>query len=247
MKTYFSFLSVFLFLSGFGQKKKSSYQEREELFQDIYKSLMAESKSIDLKKLEKIVLKNIDEKRLNKDNLVFIIDDLDSKIFAFEVDAFEDIPSIATNPYFNQSTFWTRKNINYLANRLKKNLIPYRGGYQSNFINDSIQLKRLDNKTFAKELSNQKKGKYIQEKEGKISQNEIFYFPYKNKKRLELNSIENDNINYDIINLLFRNLRGKTVSFKIIYNNDRDNAVIKTYQYQNHAWVEIPNKQENKF
>ena len=245
MKTLFSFLFVFLFVFGFGQRNYTTYEKRQELYQENYKALMAESKSIDLKKLDKIILKNIDEKKLKKDNLVFIIEDLDVKIFPFEIDAYEYVPSKAINPYFNQSTFWTRKNIKYLVDKLKKNIIPYKGGYEYGFI-DSIQLKNLDNKIFAKELSNQKIGKYLQEKDGKISEKVFLYFPY-DDENLELKSIEKENINFDTINIKFRNFQGKIVSFKIIYNADRENTVTKTYQYQNKTWIEIPTKEEYEF
>gem|GEM_PF-6504969 len=247
MKALFSFFVIFLFLLGFGQQKKSSYEKKLELYQENYKALMAESKSMDLKQLEKIILKNIDSKKLRKDNLVFVIDDLDVKIFPFEIDAYQYVPSISTNPYFNQATLWTENSVKYLVNRMKKNLIPYRSGYQSDFIIDSIQLKNLDNKIFARELSNQKIGKYIQQKEGKIFEKEFLYFPYNDKESLELKSMDNVNINFDTINLLFRNLKGKIVSFKIIYNDDKKNAVTKTYQYQNKTWVEIPTTQEHEF
>lgn len=246
MKALFSLAMFFLFLLGFGQGKKSNYQKRQEIYQETFELLMNESKTVNLRKLEKIVLNNIDEKKLIKNNLVFIIKDLDEKIFAFEIDAYQYAPSTALHPYFNQATFWTKKNINYLVNKFKKNLIPSKSIYQYSFINDSIQLKNLDNKIFAKELSKQKKGKYIQEETRKISEKEFLYFPYRNEN-LELKRIENENINFDVIDLQFRNFQSKVVSFKIIYNNDLDKVVVKTYQYQNKSWVEIPTKKEYEF
>jgi len=235
-----------MFLLGFGQGKKSHYQKSQELYHETFELLMNESKTVNLRKLKKIVLNNIDDKKLTKNNLVFVIKDLDEKIFAFEIDAYQYVPSTALHPYFNQATFWTKKNINYLVNKFKKNLIPSRSSYQYSFINDSIQLKSLDNKIFAKELSNQKKGKYIQEEASKISEKEILYFPYRNEN-LELKCIEKENVNFDVIDVQFRNFEGKVVSLKIIYNDDRDNAVTKTYQYQNKTWVEIPTKKEHEF
>ena len=82
MKTPLSFLLFFLFLLGFGQTKENSYEYRKQKYEEtVYNELMKESKIMNLKKFDKIVLGSIDESKLKKENVVFIIQDLDIKIF----------------------------------------------------------------------------------------------------------------------------------------------------------------------
>ena len=245
MKTHLSLIFIFVFLLGSGQTLETTYEKQQERYHKKYLTLMDESKTIDLKKLGKIVLKTIDESKLKKDNLVFVLKDLDVKIFYFEIDAYEYVPSTVINPYFNQAIFWTENNAKYLVKKFKKNLISSKSDY--NVFIDYNRLKNLDNKIFAKELSNQKLGKYKKEEGGKISEKEFLYFPYKKKENLKLESIEKENINFDIINIEFQNFEGKIVSFRIIYNSDKENSVTKTYQYQNKKWLEIPTVEEYKF
>ena len=81
MKTPLSFLLLFLFLLVFGQTKENSYEYRKQKYEEtVYNELMKESKIMNLKKFDKIVLGSIDESKLKKENVVFIIQDLDIKI-----------------------------------------------------------------------------------------------------------------------------------------------------------------------
>ena len=82
MKTPLSFLLLFLFLLLFGQTKENSYEYRKQKYEEtVYNELMKESKIMNLKKFDKIVLGSIDESKLKKENVVFLIQDLDIKIF----------------------------------------------------------------------------------------------------------------------------------------------------------------------
>ena len=84
MKTPLSFLLLFLFLLGFGQTKENSYEYRKQKYEEtVYNELMKESKIMNLKKFDKIVLGSIDESKLKKENVVFLIQDLDIKIFYY--------------------------------------------------------------------------------------------------------------------------------------------------------------------
>ncbi|MFN8364227.1 MAG: hypothetical protein U0T78_02720 [Cloacibacterium normanense] len=70
MKTPLSFLLLFLFLLVFGQTKENSYEYRKQKYEEtVYNELMKESKIMNLKKFDKIVLGSIDESKL-KENVV---------------------------------------------------------------------------------------------------------------------------------------------------------------------------------
>ena len=74
MKTPLSFLLFFLFLLGFGQTKENSYEYRKQKYEEtVYNELMKESKIMNLKKFDKIVLGSIDESKLKKENVVFFM------------------------------------------------------------------------------------------------------------------------------------------------------------------------------
>ena len=76
MKTPLSFLLFFLFLLGFGQTKENSYEYRKQKYEEtVYNELMKESKIMNLKKFDKIVLGSIDESKLKKENVGFLIQD----------------------------------------------------------------------------------------------------------------------------------------------------------------------------
>ena len=115
-----------------------------------------------------------------------------------------------------------------------------------NIVKDKNILKHIDNKVFAKDLLNQKKGKYVEINKGKIFEKEILFFPY-NRNNLELKVIGNENVNFDTVRIEFQNFIGKVIGFKIIYNGNEKELTQKTYQYQNKNWVEIPTTDEYKF
>ena len=209
---------------------------------------MKESKIMNLKKFDKIVLGSIDESKLKKENVVFIIQDLDIKIFYYYEDVYSYTSSEARCPYYNQAIFWNVKNVKYLVNKFRKNFIPKKYGVEFGFINEKDKniLKHIDNKVFAKDLLNQKKGKYVEINKGKIFEKEILFFPY-NRNNLELKVIDNENVNFDTVRIEFQNFIGKVIGFKIIYNGNEKELTQKTYQYQNKNWVEIPTTDEYKF
>ena len=249
MKTPLSFLLLFLFLLVFGQTKENSYEYRKQKYEEtVYNELMKESKIMNLKKFDKIVLGSIDESKLKKENVVFLIQDLDIKIFYYYEDVYSYTSSKARCPYYTQAIFWNVKNVKYLVNKFRKNFIPKKYGVEFGFINEKDKniLKHIDNKVFAKDLLNQKKGKYVEINKGKIFEKEILFFPY-NRNNLELKVIGNENVNFDTVRIEFQNFIGKVIGFKIIYYGNEKELTQKTYQYQNKNWVEIPTTDEYKF
>ena len=99
------------------------------------------------------------------------------------------------NKYIDKKT----RNQKFLINRI--NYIEYK---------DKNILKHIDNKVFAKDLLNQKKGKYVEINKGKIFEKEILFFPY-NRNNLELKVIGNENVNFDTVRIEFQNFIGKVM------------------------------------
>src|SRR5215813_10139063 len=111
-------LSFTFFLSCFCTAQMSRQQaeaERMKMEVTVYSELIMESQQVDLKKISKIVLKSINKNYLTKPNLVFEIENLNPVHIASDLQPVEYVPSRMRNPYFNQITFWNKKNISFLV------------------------------------------------------------------------------------------------------------------------------------
>lgn len=234
--------SLLFFLLAYSVSAQLSRQENEvqkmKMEASIYTQLIMESQQVDLKKMNKIILRSINKKYLTKPNLVFFIENL-NPTSADELQAFEQTPSRMRNPYLNQVTFWNKKNISFLNKKLEKNLIPYRNdvfdyGYLSS--DHKTVITRLDDGYIKQHILEQKEGKIITIKYNTISEEKIFYFPYNSQPLvLEKNS---ENVNFDKIFIEFSNRPEKIVEFTIYYNYPEHSERF-VYQYIHNQWKAI--------
>lgn len=146
------------------------------------------------------------------------------------------------NPVYNAKFFWTEENIQKIVKKWRKNLVPALG-YEV-FLNKNRESKEafylsIRDMKFYELVVNQKAGKFLKKKEGKYTfETELYYFQ-SDDENLILQDINNEK-NYDVLNLIFRNKLGKIVVVRL-------NQKYKTYQYQNKKWVEIATIDEYKF
>lgn len=140
------------------------------------------------------------------------------------------------NPYFNQVTFWNKKNISFLVKKLKKNLIPYRvDGYNYGYLSPDNKkiIELLDENYIKQHILEQKEGKIITVKNNETSENKILYFPY-DSQPLVLKE-NGDLTNFDKIRIDFSNRSEKIIEFAISYNFNEHRERF-AYQYINNRW-----------
>ena len=245
MKTPLSFLLLFLFLLGFGQKIRDTTCGYEKHLSE-YKQVLLESKYIDYSKLYKNIVNDIDKRRLSNKNLVFLVED--KKIinpYDEQIGECEYVSKFWLNPNYNQTNFWNKLNIEFLKKRLKKNLIPARYSEYSSiqFITDNTL--KSDFIELVKLVKEQKIAEIIEKQNQRITiRKKIYYFPYFIKDLVLINNI--DKKNYDLLYLKFYNYKKRIVTVRFDYLDNKD-GYYKTYQYQNKKWVEIPTTDEYKF
>jgi len=273
MKTPLSFLLLFLFLLGFGQKTESTRSYQIEKYcneqNKIYLQLEKDFKRVDFSKLYIKIVSDFDLEKIKDDNLVFHFRNLENERRG---SVFEDewiCENNSLNPFYNQVSFWNKKTIKYIQKKLNKNLIPFLQRIDDYVFVDNSE-ENLDERTEyyyfreSKKLieltKKQSKGTLIKKYKRFDSSNkvetvdekkEFYYFPY-NKDKLELITLQGENQNFDTVFLEFLNKPGKIVVVKFKYNLDEpiskdEDTVYKTYQYQNNKWVEIPTTDEYKF
>lgn len=128
MKTPLSFLLLFLFLLGFGQKIKddSCSYYRKNLY-ELAEKVKKEKNQINYKKLIKIIDRDINKEKLNSENLVLTYN-VDFNYYprladdeVIKNDCLLDEKLYCIN--FNQETFLTKRNIDFLSKYLNKNII----------------------------------------------------------------------------------------------------------------------------
>ena len=269
MKTPLSFLLLFLFLLGFGQKTSYQIEKYCNKQNKIYLQLEKDFKRVDFSKLYIKIVSDFDLEKIKDDNLVFHFRNLENER---KGSVFEDewiCENNSLNPFYNQVSFWNKKTIKYIQKKLNKNLIPFLQRIDDYVFVDNSE-ENLDERTEyyyfreSKKLieltKKQSKGTLIKKYKRFDSSNkvetvdekkEFYYFPY-NKDKLELITLQGENQNFDTVFLEFLNKPGKIVVVKFKYNLDEpiskdEDTVYKTYQYQNKNWVEIPTTDEYKF
>jgi len=237
------FCCLFFFLLSSLINAQLSQQENEarkmKMEVSIYSELIMESQQVDLKKINRIVLKSINKNYLTKPNLVFEIENLNPVHIASDLQPIEYTPSRMRNPYFNQVTFWNKKNISFLVKNLKRNLIPYRvDGYNYGYLspNNKKIIQLLDESYIKHHILEQKEGKIITVKNNKTSEDKILYFPY-DSQPLVLKE-NGDLTNFDKIRIDFSNRYEKIIEFTISYNfNEHRERFV--YQYIHNQWKAI--------
>lgn len=255
MKTLFSFLFVFLFLLGFGQTNigfvRDSLKRIEE--KKLEKKIIDNFKDIELEFLKIKIVDDIDFDRLYSKNILFYYKNWSyniSKVLIDLNDAIEPNNNFK-NPVFNQKDFWTKEILRRLCKKSRKNFIPILNGHN---ITDTLEFsKDLDNlfsknEPFKNLLDDFKIGMVIiYNKVQKIQEEKkIYYFNDNKKTDLILYKNYNSDVeNIGKLDLEFSNYLDKIITVKFIYN-EKD-IIIKSYQYQNKTWVEIPTKKEHEF
>ncbi|MFC6266768.1 hypothetical protein [Frigoriflavimonas asaccharolytica] len=254
MKKYLSFLLVFFFALSYSQTGRDTVAEQkyidEQKIEDFKKcnAIIKDFENISFKKLEKIVVENIIFDN-TKRNIIIDYRPSFSLNSVMIIDKYDYTPVYCnySNPLYNQSDFWTKKNIKLMVKKFSKNLIP-RNGTRDEFIYDEITSKSTTNfRKLSADTRKQQEGKYIKiYNETNQEVQNFFYFPFHRKENLVLeNDVRTVIRNYDELHLKFTNYLDKIVTVKYKYNED--NSIFKTYQYQNKKWVEIPTIEEYKF
>ncbi|MBB6369009.1 hypothetical protein [Chryseobacterium shigense] len=192
------------------------------------------------------IISDIDPGKLPKENLIIFYQD------KFVRDPSDEEPCIccferlAENPNYKGTDFLNKKNIKIIVEKLKKNVI-LKSILENKFIFNKSEIRH--HTIFGKLIvlaRKQQKGKYQEMYDGKIRNEERFYyFPYEHKKDLFLvRNYDSGNLetlyNYDTLELIFFNELENKVSVMFIYNegriNDRENRLTKTYQYKSGDW-----------
>ena len=182
MKTPLSFLLLFLFLLGFGQKKeqKPSYEEIEcdryvKQLEERNKILKKEARKINFKKINKLIFKEILSNEFSKDDIIIIIEKYREQRGPCILN-----PKILY-PIYTEKEFWNKKNISKFSKKLNKKI-------KIQTIS-SIEDTKIDNKTtnslclqFTTLKEKKVLVKYI------IDKNKNYYktYQYQNKKWVEI-------------------------------------------------------------
>ncbi len=245
----------FALISAQDVRRVQRCEERQKKDSILYKKLIYERKFINYDGLAIKIIKDIDLTKLPKQSLIFVYHE------RYVPNPFDNEPcfccfeELSAKPNYNGTVFWTKKNIKLMVKKFKKNIIP-RNDLRKEFIYDKLTSKST---TILRKLivdtRKQKEGNYIEMYKGKnLKEEQFFYYPFNNKKDLVImNNTGMETKNYDELELIFTNqLYGKvSVEFRYNYNYAEryrsENSVIKTYQYQNKKWVEIPIVEEYKF
>ena len=263
MKTPFSFLLLFLFLLGFGQKIKddSCSYYRKHLY-ELAEKVKKEKNQINYKKLIEIIDRDINKEKIKTENLVLI----------YNVD-FNYYPRLADDEVikndclldekfncinFNQETFWTKNNIKFLSKYLNKNIIlsnqnltftkSRHDEYKKDYYKKSFNKKNRHYVSLKRFFQKQKQGNYTLVTSVKKDEIDMCYLPYENSGNLHLIYDQTNNSkNFNTLKLEFFNYPNKIVKIGFVYNSDYENKIYKTYQCQNKNWVEIPTTDEYKF
>ena len=263
MKIPLSFLLLFLFLLGFGQKMKyDSCYDYGEYVNDLAEKVKKEKNQINYKKLIKIIDRDINKEKLNSENLVLTYNvDLDyyPHIVMDETIKYGcSVDEKLYHPNFNQETFLTKSNINFLSKYLNKNIIlsnqnltfikPKQNEDKKSYYKKSFNKKNRHYVSLKRFFQKQKQGNYTLVTSVKKDEIDMCYLPYENNGNLHLiNDETNNNKNFNTLKLEFFNYPNKIVKIGFVYNSDYENKIYKTYQYQNKNWVEIPTTDEYKF
>lgn len=142
------------------------------------------------------------------------------------------------SPNYNDTIFWSKKNIEYIVKKYRKNLIPK---IRNTFIYDKESVFFfIGLNKFTTQIKRQRQGVYLdfQDKE------KFYYFPYNKKEKLILNCKEE---NYDQLLISFTNKLGNIVCVEYKYGKDLSYSqfvIKKKYQYVNKDWVEIKEEDE---
>lgn len=241
------FFYVFMFLLGFGQMPKKYYDSicKANYIDDSikYLKLKKEAKNVNYKKLTKKIVNDIKWDSLKKSNLIFSINDVRKRTIAIGVDASDFYSQdkdcswrnqSSKNPNYNDTIFWSKKNINFIVKKYKKNLIPKIFNTFIYDITETYFVIGLNN--FIDYTRRQKVGNFINHWG---DNRKFFYFPYIKNENLILN---NEQENYDQLILFFTNELGNIVKVEYKYGDRasiKQYSVEKKYQYINKEWAEI--------
>lgn len=235
LRITFLFVFMFMFLLGNGQRTQSYYDSICDLAYKsdsiLYLKLKKESKHVNYNKLTEKIINDINWSKLNQPNLIFtVIAKTKPNLTDVHPSGTCDFYRKSDNPNYNDSIFWTKKSINLMVNKYKKNIIPT--------INDSF----IYNKTSLFNIIgfNNLITRTIRQKVGSFNNGKKFhYFNYDKENELILSENEK---NYDYLQLIFTNeLENKVI---VIYNyklhsSYKSENVKKKYQYINKEWVEL--------
>lgn len=263
-------ICIFLLLlsyKGFSQSTRNlikdsleavTYDTKEKLY---HERLLNSFKHSNYDGLAKKIISDIDFTKLKTDNLIFYYRNLcDERRGVLMYD--EDICKINNeNPAYNQSHFWSKKNIKYIIKNYQKNIIPFlqRGDI---FISDSEDFEEHINSFYFKEskalidlTKRQKKGVFFEEiiyqnNNKVIEKSNFYYFPF-GSNALDFNIYSGENKNFDSIYIEFANFENKIISVRFTYHVDDRNSsakeeIYKTYQFDGKKWVGIESTNEYK-
>lgn len=238
-------IPLLLFVFGFGQSGKYFLRDSVKRIDEnrLEREIIKDFKNVNFESLKRKIIKEIDVNKLPQKNIFFNYTNYSydvSRIFIDLNDASGPLNNFK-NPAFNQKDFWTLQTLKKLCRKTGKNLIP---SLSSDEIEDIEEFKKNLQYNYSKKdpfyilLHKFKRGILIINNEDGIVLNKEFYFFSTKDKSLKI--IQKGNAGFENLsnlNLEFSNYLNKIVEVKFIYN---DYEIVKTYQYQNKIWIEIP-------
>jgi len=239
MNPHFTFLFIFLFLLGFGQKKDTIYREPDcikfhQAEKEKFDSLKNDFQNIDFSKLDKLIIDNINYKKFKKNNIVIYVLKIRT-ICGNEID-FSKCRSDYNfkNNFYNENIFWDSNSVIYFRDKLKKNLIPAIFFYGFGGRSDKYFSKKIDN-LFEYNLTSFKVKDLKKENLNFFKQNNKEYVFIKYRK-LPFDLIKSDKIYID-----FKNFLNKIVQIEIYYNEEVIPQILR-FQYVNNNWEVLESK-----
>lgn len=191
-----------------------------------YVKLKKEARKIDYNSLRRIIISDIDVKKLMSQNIV--IQFHKQEVYsAFGMTICGDVINVQ-NPNFNYLDFWTKETIENIQGNIRKNIFFD--------VSDSKFEKKKDIE-LKKEIKSHSFYQYLLE----MNNYEDYYYDNRTSIYKPLTTEKADYLYID-----FRNKLNNIVVVKFDYFPANE-IIYKTYQYQNKKWKEIPTNDENKF
>ncbi|KQT21436.1 hypothetical protein ASG31_16305 [Chryseobacterium sp. Leaf404] len=204
-----------------------------------YFQMKKESRGVNYDRLSEKIISDIDSTELTQPSLVVEIRDyymLKKPIFNMEPCkcCFEQL---AANPVYNDTNFWTPKNIKKIVKKFKINVIPQNATFGYFFYEKASDGEKSKLKKIYRKSKRQKSGIY---KDRSPDQQQFYYYPFNSKENITLID-QYPNINFTTLRLYIRNEVGNKVSVEYRYDVDNMSrkSVVKLYQYKNGDWKDI--------
>jgi hypothetical protein len=237
-------ISVFLIFcssKALSQKLKDPYEceKLEKKDSLLYSQLLKESKRVNYDKLAEKIIADLDKNEFSQPNLVVYIEDYyEAKKPIFYMEPCDCcFKRLAENPVYNDHLFLTQKNIKKIVEKFRINVIPRNATFGYFFYQKASEAENSKLRKIYKKTKKQKSGLY---KDSSPNNHHFYYFPFNDKENLILVD-QYPELNFNTLQLYFRNELGNKVSLNYRYDVDNiyKKSVSKLYQYKDGKWNDI--------